>query len=47
MTDKTGKITDHTFITAMGLLRVGYDTYSTDENASEGFRDKLNRILRA
>ena len=45
--DESGKINDHTFITAMGLLRVGYDTYSTDENASEGFRDKLNRILRA
>lgn len=45
--DESGKINDHTFITAMGLLRVGYDTYSTDENASESFRDKLNRILRA
>lgn len=45
--DESGKINDHTFITAMGLLRVGYDTYSSDENASENFRDKLNRILRA
>lgn len=45
--DESGKINDHTFITAMGLLRVGYDTYSTDENASGSFRDKLNRILRA
>ena len=44
--DESGKINDHTFITAMGLLRVGYDTYSSDENASENFRDKLNRILR-
>lgn len=45
--DESGKINDHTFITAMGLLRVGYDTYNSDENASENFRDKLNRILRA
>lgn len=45
--DESGKINDHTFITAMGLLRVGHDTYSSDENASENFRDKLNRILRA
>ena len=44
--DESGKINDHKFITAMGLLRVGYDTYSSDENASENFRDKLNRILR-
>ena len=44
--DESGKINDHTFITVMGLLRVGYDTYSSDENASENFRDKLNRILR-
>ena len=44
--DESGKINDHTFITAMGLLRVCYDTYSSDENASENFRDKLNRILR-
>ena len=44
--DESGKINDHTFITAMGLLRVGYDTYSSDENASENFRDNLNRIVR-
>ena len=24
--DMTGDVTDHTYITAMGLLRVGYDT---------------------
>lgn len=44
--DKTGKIRDHTFITAMGLLRVGYDTLGSDENSGESFKDKLNRILR-
>lgn len=44
--DKTGKIRDHTFITAMGLLRVGYDTLGSDEDSGESFKDKLNRILR-
>ena len=44
--DLTKKIVDHTFITAMGLLRVGYDTYIGAENANESFKDKLNKILR-
>lgn len=45
ITDKTGSDLDHTFITAMGLLRVGYDTIvgSTD---SDSVKEKLNRILR-
>lgn len=43
--DDTGKASDHTFITAMGLLRVGYDTIvGTSDNDS--IKDKLNRILR-
>ncbi|PLS80972.1 hypothetical protein CYG49_03510 [Candidatus Saccharibacteria bacterium] len=42
--DKTGKITDHTFITAMGLLRVGYDTI-VGGSGGDGLKDKLNRIL--
>ncbi len=43
--DKTGDVSDHTFITAMGLLRVGYDTIvgSSDHDT---IKDKLNRILR-
>jgi cell division protein FtsA len=43
--DTTGDITDHTFITAMGLLRVGYDTMmgSTEDGS---IKEKLNRILR-
>ena len=45
ITDLTGKASDHTYITAMGLLRVGYDTMiGTSDNDS--IRDKLNRILR-
>ena len=43
--DLSDKITDHTFITAMGLLRVGYDTLSVVEEG-DSFKDKLNKILR-
>ncbi len=43
--DKAGQIDGHTFITALGLLRVGYDTIvgSTDVDT---VRDKFNKILR-
>lgn len=43
--DKTDHVTDHTLITAMGLLRVGYDTMigTTD---TDSIRDKFNRILK-
>lgn len=43
--DATGDASDHTFITAMGLLRVGYDTMmgSTEDGS---IKEKLNRILR-
>lgn len=43
--DVTGDVKDHTFITAMGLLRVGYDTMmgSADDGS---IKEKLNRILR-
>lgn len=43
--DKTGDVTDHTYITAMGLLRVGYDTIVGSSEA-DTIKDKLNRILR-
>lgn len=45
ITDQSGKITDHTFITAMGLLRVGYDTILGNADG-DSIKDKLNRILR-
>lgn len=45
ITDATGIINDHTFITAMGLLRVGYDTIIGSKD-SDTIKDKLNRILR-
>ena len=45
ITDTTGVVNDHTFITAMGLLRVAYDTMigSGDQDT---IKEKLNRILR-
>jgi cell division protein FtsA len=43
--DATGKADDHTYITAMGLLRVGYDTMIGTSD-SDTIRDKLNRMLR-
>jgi len=45
VTDTTGMVNDHTFITAMGLLRVGYDTIlGSGEN--DTIKEKLNRLLR-
>ena len=43
--DATGSIEDHTFITAMGLLRVGYDTI-VGTSDSDTIKDKVNRLLR-
>lgn len=45
ITDTTGLASDHTFITAMGLLRVGYDTIIGD-SSNDSIKDKLNKILR-
>lgn len=45
ITDTTGKANDHTFITAMGLLRVAYDTMVGSSDA-DTIKEKLNRILR-
>ncbi len=47
ITDTTGDIKDHTFITAMGLLRVGMDTYNSGATEGENsVKDKLNKMLR-
>jgi cell division protein FtsA len=47
ITDKTGHANDHTFITAMGLLRVGLDTMQQASGSSTGsIREKLDRMLR-
>ena len=46
--DKTGDVTDHTFITAMGLLRVGLDTTQQDDNAAAtgSIRQRIDNMLR-
>lgn len=48
MVDATGQITDHTYITAMGLLRVGVDTLEQEVSDSAGnpIKSKIDRILR-
>lgn len=43
--DVTAKANDHTYITAMGLLRVGYDTIMGSDD-TDSIKEKLNRILR-
>lgn len=45
--DKTGAVSDHTYITAMGLLRVGLDTmHQQDPTRKTGsIRERINRIL--
>lgn len=45
ITDKTGDVNDHTFITAMGLLRVGHDTI-IGSSGDGNIKDKFNRLLR-
>ena len=45
ISDETGTINDHTFITAMGLLRVGYDTIIGSSDG-DTIKEKVNRLLR-
>ena len=44
ITDLTGDVTDHTFITAMGLLRVGMDT-TQFSGSKTTIRDKIDKML--
>lgn len=44
--DKTGDVADHTFITAMGLLRVGLDTLQFSANPQDTIREKIDKMLR-
>ncbi|HUC87847.1 MAG TPA: cell division FtsA domain-containing protein [Candidatus Binatia bacterium] len=46
ITDKTGRVNDHTYITAMGLLRVGMDTLQQSDSPADSIREKLDRMLR-
>lgn len=45
ITDPSEKASDHTYITAMGLLRVGYDTMISGHDAG-GVKETINRLLR-
>ncbi len=45
MQDLSSKITDHTYITAMGLLRVGLDTVQYTGKSGDTVKEKLDRIL--
>ena len=48
ITDTTGDITDHTFITAMGLLRVGMDTLGSSATPApdNNIRSRVNKMLK-
>lgn len=46
ITDQTGDVSDHTFITAMGLLRVGMDTMNYGGGSANSIREKLDRMLK-
>lgn len=47
ITDATGQITDHTLVTAMGLLRVGMDTLNTNGSMQAvSMKEKINKMLR-
>ncbi|MDQ3064872.1 MAG: pilus assembly protein PilM [bacterium] len=45
--DKTGAVNDHTYITAMGLLRVGADTLNQQnpDHKSDSIKERINRLL--
>lgn len=46
--DATGQVNDHTFITAMGLLRVGLDTLhyaGTNGTSGNSIKEKIDRML--
>jgi len=46
MSDLTGSVSDHTFITALGLLRVGLDTVQYNGGGDGGtVKEKIDRIL--
>lgn len=47
ITDTTGDASDYTYITAMGLLRVGMDTINSGAVPSEtSVKDRVNKVLR-
>lgn len=45
ISDATGLVEDHSFITAMGLLRVGVDTLVQYDEQNGSIRQRLNKLL--
>ncbi len=45
MTDVTGSVNDHTYITALGLLRVGLDTVQIAGVTGDSVKEKIDRVL--
>jgi cell division protein FtsA len=45
ITDKTGLVEDHTYITALGLLRVGMDTLQFSGTGNGGIKEKIDKML--
>ena len=43
--DTTGLVEDHTFITALGLLRVGVDTLQFSGTGNGGIKEKIDKML--
>jgi cell division protein FtsA len=43
--DTTGQVNDHTYITAMGLLRVGMDTLQFNTDGGGSIRDRIDTML--
>lgn len=48
ISDATDKVKDHTYITAMGLLRVGLDTIQSnlENNNNEGFKSNMKNTMK-
>ena len=46
ITDATGQVNDHTFITALGLVRVGVDTLQQDDNKQDSIKARIDRMLK-
>jgi len=46
ITDATGSVNDHTFITAMGLLRVGLDTIQYNGTGGDSVKERIDKLLR-
>lgn len=45
ITDTTGLVEDHTYITALGLLRVGMDTLQFSGSGNGGIKEKIDKML--